>query len=108
TLDAAQVSGSGVPLDGEMTGNPVVLPSGDGTFGGDAVFYVGNMAGDVDGDRVVRLGDAVLAREQANPFLPVLIDNVFDVDKDGVVRLGDAVLIREESNPFLGLPLISP
>ena len=48
SIDAAQVTGNGVALDGEMSGNAVVLPSGDATPGGDAVFSIGNQPGDVD------------------------------------------------------------
>ncbi|MFQ5463845.1 MAG: hypothetical protein ACE5E5_14615, partial [Phycisphaerae bacterium] len=108
TLDAAQVSAQGVALDGEIVGNPAVVPSGDGIPGGNAVFYMGSITGDVDADRRTLLTDAGLVRGQVNPFLPVLITNVFDVDKDGRVLLTDAGLTRADVNPFFLLPLITP
>lgn len=108
TVDATQISTSGVLLDGELQGNPLLLPSGDGTSGGDAVFFFGSMPGDVDGDRVTLFSDAVQTRVQLNPFVSVPIDNVYDVNKDGLVLFSDAVQVRVELNPFFTLPLISP
>ena len=108
TVDAAQVSSQGVSLDGEVAGNPVAMPSGDGTPGGNVVLYVANMPGDVDGDRRTLLTDAGLVRENVNPFLPVPITNVYDVDKDGRVLLTDAGLTRAAVNPFFAIPLITP
>ena len=108
TIDATQVSSLGVALDGELSGSPAGLPSGDLVPGGDAVFYTGNLPGDVDDDRRTLLTDAGLVRAQVNPFLLVLITNVFDVDKDERVLLTDAGATRAEVNPFFVLPLISP
>lgn len=108
TIDATQVLTSGVELDGELVGAPITLPSGDGLPGGDAVFFLGNLTGDVDGDLKTRLGDIGLARAEVNPFLSVPITNVFDVDRDGKVRLGDIGDARADVNPFYKLPLISP
>jgi hypothetical protein len=108
SIDATQVTASGVQLDGELDGNPLVLPSGDGTPGGNAVFYVGNMAGDINGDRKTSLSDVGLVRQQVNPALVVPIGNVFDVDKDGKVQLTDVGLTRSVVNPAFTLPLISP
>lgn len=107
-VDAAQITAGGVTLDGELQGNPVQVPSGNGTAGGDAVFFLGNLAGDVDGNQKVEFLDAVLARSQLNPFLFVPIDNASDIDKDGKVLFFDAVQARVELNPFFALPLISP
>ena len=76
--------------------------------GGAAVFFVGNIVGDADGDRKTRLTDVGLIRIQVNPFFSVPIDNVNDVDKDGRVRLGDVGLARSKVNPFFTLPLIAP
>jgi len=108
TIDASQVTTTGVELDGEFVGNPVTFPSGDGTPGGDAVFYVGNMPGEVSGDRKTRLQDVGLVRLQVNPALLVPIDNVYDLDKSGKVQLTDAGLARLDVNPAFALPLISP
>ena len=108
TIDAAQFTGNGVALDGEMSGNPVALPSGDGTPAGDAVFYVGNQPGDVDDDEKTVLADVGLIRGAANPFLSVPISNVFDVDKSGKVVLLDVGEARLDANPFFKLPTITP
>ena len=110
TIDSTQVTASGVELDGEMSGNPVVLPSGDGTAGGDAVFYLGNMPGDVDGNRKTELTDPYLIRNCTcfNPFIFVPITEAYDMDKDVKVRLSDVGAARADVNPFFKLPLISP
>ncbi|UCC30742.1 MAG: hypothetical protein JSU86_00395 [Phycisphaerales bacterium] len=110
TIDSTQVTASGVELDGEMSGNPVVLPSGDGTGGGNAVFYLGNMPGDADGNRKTELTDPYLIRNCTcfNPFLFVPITEPYDMDKDVKVRLSDVGAARADVNPFFKLPLISP
>lgn len=110
TIDSTQVIASGVELDGEMVGNPVVLPSGDNIPGGDAVFYLGNTPGDVDDDRKTTLTDLGLIRSCPcfNPFFRVPITEWYDVDKDVWVRLADLGAARVEVNPFFKLPLISP
>lgn len=108
TIDAAQVTSGGVALDGELTGNPLVLPSGDGTPGGNSVFVIGNLSGDVDNDRKTTLTDIGLIRGQVNPFVTVPITNIFDVDKDGKVQLADVGAARVDVNPFVTLPLITP
>jgi hypothetical protein len=97
-----------MPLDGEMSGNPAGLPSGELSPGGDAVFYLGNQPGDVDGDWRTLLADVGLVRANANPFLPVPISNLYDVDKDGKVLLTDVGETRLDVNPFATLPLLSP
>lgn len=107
-MDASQISTGGALLDGELSGNPAALPSGDGNPGGSAIFYVGSMTGDIDGDRKTSLTDVGQIRSMANPFLPVPIDNVFDVDKDGKVLLTDVGKVRLDVNPFFALPLIVP
>ena len=108
TVDATQVTSSGVELDGELVGNPVIGPSGDGTPGGDAIFFLGSMPGDVTGDRKTTLTDAGQTRLQVNPVFGVPIDNVFDVDKSGKVQLADAGQVRLDVNPVLTLRLIAP
>jgi hypothetical protein len=108
TVDASQVTSSGTALDGELTGNPLNLPSGDGDPGGDAVFFIGNVTGDVDGDRKTTLTDVGQIRAQVNPFLMVPITNLFDIDKDGKVQLSDVGAARADVNPFFTLPLITP
>ena len=108
TIDSTQVTASGVELDGEMVGNPVIGPSGDGVPGGDAVFLLGSMPGEVTGDRKTNLTDVGQVRLQANPVFGVPIDNVFDVDKSGKVQLLDVILVRTDANPLLRLPLIAP
>jgi hypothetical protein len=108
TVHASQITEGGQALDGELSGNPPVLPSGDGLPGGNAVFYLGNLSGDVDGDRRTVLGDVGLVRAAVNPFVNIPITNVFDVDKSGKVLLTDAGETRADVNPFFTLPVISP
>ena len=108
TLDSAQVTQSGVALDGELAGNPISFPSGNGVPGGNAVFFIGNLTGDVDADRKVTLTDVGVIRGAVNPFVNVPITNVNDVDKDGKVQLADVGTARAEVNPFFTLPLIAP
>jgi hypothetical protein len=106
TVDATQVSTGGCDLDGELTGNPVSLPSGDGAVGGNAVFYVGNAPCDVDGDRRALNSDYLAIGGQIGPF-PVPITDVFDVDKSGQVLNPDLIATGGFISPFQ-LPLISP
>lgn len=108
TLDAAQVTTNGVPLDGELAGNPIALPSGDGNAGGNAVFFLGNVPGDVTGDRKPLLSDIGVIRAAVNPFVAVPITSPLDVDKDGKVLLTDVGRARLDVNPFFTLPLIAP
>jgi len=108
TIDATQVTTVGIELDGELSGAPMVFPSGDGAPGGDAVFFLGNQPGDVDGDRKTLLTDVVLIRAAVNPFFGVPITDVYDVDKDEKVLLTDVGLARVDVNPFFTLPLITP
>ncbi len=107
SIDATQVTTAGVQLDGELFGSPMVFPSGDGTPGGDAIFFLGNL-GDVDGDRRTRLDDVGLIREQVNAFVAVPITSILDIDKDGRIRLDDVGAVRADVNAFFALPLISP
>ncbi len=108
TVDAVQITSSGSPLDGELTGNPLLLPSGDGTSGGNAVFYIGNMPGEVTGDRKDTLTDVGQIRLRVNPAFAVPIDNIYDIDKSGKIQLTDVGLARLSVNPAFALPLIAP
>lgn len=108
TIDSTQVTTTGVELDGELVGNPVVLPSGDAVPGGDAIFYLGNQAGDVDGDRKTVLADIGVIRLEVHPFRFLPITNAYDVDKDVKVLLTDVAEARFDVNPFFRLPLIAP
>jgi hypothetical protein len=108
SIDATQVTALGVELDGELLGNPVVLPSGNGTPGGDAVFYLGNTPGDVTADRKNTLTDIGRIRLQVNPALRVTVENIYDVDKSVKIQLADVGLARLDLNPAFALPLISP
>ena len=67
------------------------------------MFVIGNLSGDVDGDRKTSLTDIGLIRSVVNPFVDVPITNVFDVDKDGKVQLTDVGLSRVDVNPFVTL-----
>ena len=108
TIDSAQVTSLGVALDGELSGSPAAYPTGDGTPGGNTVFFLGNTSGDVNGDRKTLLEDVGIVRAGVNPFIRVPVTNVYDVDKDGKVLLGDTGATRAAVNPFFTLPLISP
>ena len=105
-VDSTQVSAGGAALDGELFGNPVSFPSGDSAPGGDAVFYTGNVPGDVTGDLKTALGDVGAIRLQVNPFVAVPVTSGFDVNKDGKVLLEDVGEARQDVNPFFTLPLI--
>ena len=100
------MSADGAALDGELFGNPVSFPSGDSAPGGDAVFYTGNVPGDVTGDLKTALGDVGAIRLQVNPFVAVPVTSGFDVNKDGKVLLEDVGEARQDVNPFFTLPLI--
>ncbi|MEE8453029.1 MAG: hypothetical protein V3R99_13975, partial [Thermoguttaceae bacterium] len=63
------------------------LPSGDATPGGDAVFYVASLHGDVSGDLLV--GDADLNRVLSR----FGEENVGDIDHNGVVEQADLDLL---------------
>ena len=108
SIDSAQVTGNGVALDGEMSGNAVVLPSGDATPGGDAVFFVGNQPGDVDDSETTVLTDMGIMVPNVNPFRSVPITNNYDVDKSGMVLLADLGQARLDVDIFFELPVISP
>jgi hypothetical protein len=108
TVAASQIMTGVAALDGELSGNPVSLPSGNGVPGGNAVFYLGNITGDVDGNRNTALADIGLIRDRVNPFVVVPITNVFDVNKDNKVQLNDVGEARQDVNPFVTLPLITP
>jgi hypothetical protein len=108
TLEAAQVSLGGCVLDGELSGNPVLLPSGDGVGGGDAVFCLGSLPGEVTGDRKVMFDDVGAVRLAMDIFTPVPITDIYDVDKDGKVLFGDVNAARAAMDIFFTLPLISP
>ena len=108
TIDATQVTAGGVELDGELVGNPVQFPSGDDVPGGDAVFHLGNLTGDVDFDRTTTLTDIGMIRAEVQLFVQVPITNVFDVDKDGRVLLTDVGEARADLQIFETLPLFTP
>jgi hypothetical protein len=108
TVLGAQVSAGGCGLDGELSGNPVSMPSGDGSPGGDAVFYLGNMPGEVTGDRKVLFTDVGDVRAELDLFLQVPITNIYDVNKSGKVLFTDVGDTRAELDLFFTLPLIAP
>ena len=84
------------------------MPSGEGTPGGNAVFFLGNMPGDVSNDLRTTLTDVGQIRSRVNPFVLVPITDAFDVNKDGKVVLSDVGESRLEVNPFTTLKLIAP
>lgn len=108
TVDSTQVTSTGVELDGELSGSPMVFPSGDTVPGGNAVFYVGNASGDADGDLKTSLVDVAIIRLSVNPFVSVGITDDLDIDKDGRLLLNDVAEARLDVNPFFTLPRISP
>ena len=108
TVQAAQVTSTGVELDGELAGSAVVFPSGDTVPGGNAVFYIGSASGDVDGDLKTSLVDVAIIRLSVNPFVRVGITDDLDLDKDGRLLLNDVAEARLDVNPFFTLPRISP
>lgn len=94
-LDDA-VSAHGKALDGEVSDadwwDDVLLPSGDGQPGGDAVFTFAKLTGDTDGDGDLDLADFVgfsgcLTGPDAGPYDPDC--GVFDFDTEGDIDLAD-------------------
>jgi hypothetical protein len=108
TIDAARVALGTCELDGELWGNPVSLPSGDGPAGGNAVFYLGSLPGEVTGDRKVRFEDVGAVRLAVDIFTWVPITDIYDVDKDGKVLFDDVGDTAEAMDIFFTFPLISP
>ena len=108
TIAADKVTAGGKDLNGELENDDdcVDLPSGSGPAGGDAVFYLGNVPGDVDDDRRALTSDLALIAIEISED-PVPITNIYDVDKNGEVQQADVDEVAEHLSPFM-LPLISP
>ena len=87
---AASGSGRGYIYDAAVD-----LPTGDGTAGGDAVFYVGSMRGDTGGDGKTNIFDLLKVRQNyLKPPGPDRDDNA-DVTGDGNVNIFDLLLVRQ-------------
>jgi hypothetical protein len=105
--DSVTSAVTGAALDGEVfltAGNPTSgaaldggLPSGDGVPGGSAVFVLGSLVGDVNGDRQVRANDQAVVRNNLNSTE----DIPSDVNGDGQVRANDQALVRNNLNQAL-------
>ncbi|MFQ5461499.1 MAG: cohesin domain-containing protein [Phycisphaerae bacterium] len=108
TLDAAQISTGGVAMDGEATGNPVILPSGNGTPGGNCVFYIASMPADSDGNRLTTTDDAIAIRLAVSTSQFVAIDSPYDVNKTRLVTTDDFIDARLLVSTSFKLGLISP
>lgn len=100
----APVGGSGW---GYLHDAAVDLPSGDGTPGGSAVFYVASQVGDIDGDADVDLADlAILAN---NWMMYPMNDPYADLNGTFNVTLTDLGILASQWGQSLGtLPVTSP
>ena len=117
---AAGVSGAasagGLPLDGEWNGNGPVrdaFPSGDGAAGGDFLFRINVLPGDVNGDRAVTAADFVQTRARLGigPLAAARYSVLHDVTGDGVVHAADLLAVRRgmgDSLPAAGPPAAAP
>ena len=96
--DAGGVS-AGVLLDGDWTGNAVLrdaFPSGDGAPGGDFVFRINVLPGDVNGDRAVNAIDLLELRRRlisSGPSHPAY-SPVHDLNGDAAINAVDLALLR--------------
>ncbi len=108
TLDAAQISVGGVAMDGEVTGNPVALPSGNSVSGGNCVFYIASMPADTDDNRLTTTDDAIAVRLAVSTSQFVAIDSPFDVNKTRLVTTDDFIETRFSVSTSFKLGLITP
>ncbi|MFQ5461080.1 MAG: cohesin domain-containing protein [Phycisphaerae bacterium] len=108
TLDATQISAGGVALDGEVTGNPVALPSGNAIPGGNCIFYVASMPADTDDNRLTTTDDAIAVRLAVSTSQFVGIDSPFDVNKTRLVTTDDFIEARFSVSTSFKLGLITP
>lgn len=96
TLDGTSANAvtdvSGKKLDGEWTNAAGSYPSGNGTEGGNFVFGVWVLPGDVNGDGLVNVNDVAIVRTR---FLSGAADLFADVDHSGgAVTLADYNNVR--------------
>lgn len=97
---------AGNPLDGEWT-NTISLASGDSAAGGDFLFSLNVLPGDVDGSHFVLNPDINLAIDNQFTFAGGLgYDVLVDVDGSGFVVNDDITLVNAEQ--FVFLPFGSP
>jgi hypothetical protein len=90
---------TGNKLDGEWTNNSSTFPSGNGTAGGNFVFGVWVLPGDVDGSGLVNVNDVAIARTK---FLASAPDLYADVDHSGgAVTLTDYNNVRTRQGNVL-------
>jgi hypothetical protein len=117
TLDADKggvLGASGLPLDGEWANGNDRYPSGDGSAGGDFVFGVNVLAGDVNGDGSVNALDlgqikARLNRTTANPGEGNTAYSVFaDLNADSRINALDLGAAKTRLNRRLPRILLPP
>lgn len=108
TVKSDSVNNAGMLLDGELSGNPILLPTGDALPGGNTVFLVGSVPGDMDDDQITTLDDQSAIRLQIDTIFSVPINTPFDVDKSGFITNTDVSAVRQQVNPFIGLPVLAP
>jgi len=115
TLDGTAIKDvSNYSLDGDAPGaligsgrdylyNGDDLVSGDGIAGGDAIFFVGNKIGDLDGDGDVDTSDVTTAFSNftgphpdppAAPFTKTLAEG--DLDENGAITIGEILTMYAE------------
>ena len=112
-LDTVTSVSSGASLDGEIcaiSGVPASglaldgqLPSGDGVPGGTAMFVVGTLIGDVNGNGIVNSFDRLIIKQNQGG----VADIPSDVDGNGIVNSFDVLRCNQnqaENLPSLPLP----
>ena len=102
TSNAAIVDVAGNPLDGEWTDGVSSYPSGDQRAGGDFVFGLAILAGDIDRDGFVVTRDVLEARLAMGSFTGgSAYEPDFDLNADGFVTSKDVLAARSRLGAFL-------
>ncbi|HEY4233761.1 MAG TPA: RHS repeat-associated core domain-containing protein, partial [Lacipirellulaceae bacterium] len=92
---AGVTDAGGSLLDGEWTNGTSTYPSGDGTAGGDFLFRVNVLPGDVDANNGINMGDYLQTQSKLAPSTTSPNYNVrFDLDGSGAVTTSDALAAR--------------
>jgi len=101
-LDDAVEDAGGRSLDGEWADGLGTYPSGDGTAGGDFLFRLNVLPGDVDQNGEVRSSDTIKVRRKSNTASGDSDYSCYhDVDGSGVIRSSDTIKIRRSANTEL-------
>jgi hypothetical protein len=101
-LDDAVTDGGGNALDGEWIDTAYEYPSGNGSAGGQFVFRINVLPGDVDGSGDVTSADVIKARRKSNTAPGDPDYSCFhDVDGSASINSADVIRIRRLANTSL-------